>query len=238
MKHPSDGDRRLRALAKTWRLSEEQARALAVLLDRLADEHAPTTVRDPARGVDVHLADSLVALDLPAVRESRVIADLGAGAGVPGLVLATALPAARVVLVESVGRKGDFIEDVAERMGLTNVEVVRKRAEEWHEGRDRCDFVTARALAALPVLVEYAAPLLREGGALVAGKGEVAPAERADGEAAAATTGLGLGEIRAVTPFAGSANRTLHVYSKVMETPPRFPRRAGMAVKRPLSANS
>ena len=238
MKHPSDAERRLRALAKRWRLDEAQERALAVLLARLADEHAPTTVRDPARGVDIHLADSLVALDVPAVRDAGVLADLGAGAGVPGLVLAVALPGAKVVLVESVGRKGDFIEDAAGQMGLANVEVVRLRAEEWADGRGRCDVVTARALAALPVLVEYAAPLLREGGALVAWKGEVEPAEQADGEAAAAATGLVPTEIRTVTPFAGSERRTLHVYSKVMETPARFPRRAGRAVKRPLSANS
>ena len=238
MKHPSDADRRLRALAKARRLSEGQERALAVLLERLADEHAPTTVREPARGVDVHLADSLVALDVPAVRAAEVIADLGAGAGVPGLVLATALPETHVVLVESVGRKGDFIEHAAERMGVSNVEVVRARAEEWREGLGRCDVVTARALAALPVLVEYAAPLLRGGGALIAWKGEVEPRERADGEAAAGATGLEAVEIRAVAPFAGSEHRTLHVYSKVMETPARFPRRAGMAVKRPLSANS
>lgn len=228
----------MRVLARSWSLETDAVDRLSVLLERLADEHAPTTVRDPARGVDVHLADSLVALDLPELRGAGTIADLGAGAGIPGLVLAAALPAARVTLVESVGRKGDFIADTAERMGLANVEVARARAEDWVEGTGRCDVVTARALAALPVLVEYAAPLLREGGVLVAWKGAVADGERADGAAAAAATGLEHRETRAVTPFTGSEHRTLDVYRKVMETPSRFPRRAGMAVKRPLSADS
>jgi len=229
--------RRLRALTQSYGLPAGAEAALATLLDRLWDEHAPTTVRDPADAVDVHVADALTALEVEPVRAARRLADLGAGAGIPGLVLAAALPGCRVALVESVGRKGDFIADTADRMGLGNVEVVRARAEEWTAAAG-CDVVTARALAALPVLVEYAAPLLRRGGVLVAWKGDVEAAERADGEAAAAATGLAAAGIHRVRPFPESANRTLHVYAKVMETPARFPRRAGMAAKRPLGARS
>ncbi len=230
--------RRLAELRAAYGLDDTALAALQGLLDALAGEHAPTTVRDPAQGVDVHVADSLVALELEAFAGARVIADLGAGAGVPGLVLAAARPAARVVLVESVARKGDFIEAAAERMGVANAEVVRVRAEEWLEGREACDVVTARALASLPVLVEYAAPLLRVGGTLVAWKGAVTADEATDGAAAAAMTGLREEEIRPVEPFRGSSHRTLYVYSKVTETPARFPRRAGIAAKRPLSAKT
>ena len=144
---------------------------LEALLDGLADPAAPTTVHARERAVDVHLADSLVALELDPVREARAIADLGAGAGLPGLALAVALPRARVTLVESVRRKASFIADLSDRAGIANAEVVAARAEDWHDGLGANDLVTARALADLPVVLEYAAPLLREGGTAVLWRG-------------------------------------------------------------------
>lgn len=238
MKRTARVDRRLEDLAEVYAIEPRGTAALRVLLNCLSSDHAPTSVRDPALGVDVHVADSLAALGLPLFEGAPAIADLGAGAGVPGLVLAAARPRSRVALVESVGRKANFIEETAERMRLANVEVVRARAEEWRAGLSACDVVTARALAPLPVLVEYAAPLLRLGGSLVAWKGAVTAEEATDGQAAAAAMGLERTSVRPVRPFGGSEKRTLHVYLKVMETPARFPRRAGMAVKRPLSATS
>ena len=211
---------------------------LTALLAALAHEAAPTTVHAPGEAVDVHVADSLTALDVAAVRAAGRIADLGSGAGVPGLVLAAALPDAEVVLVESMARKGAFIEAAAERMGVENAQVVVTRAEEWDEGADSCDVVTARALAPLPVLCEYAAPLLRTGGTLIAWKGQVGRREAEDGAGAAAVLGLEVGEVLRTTPFPGSRGHTLHLYSKVAETPPGYPRRPGMAAKRPLGADS
>ena len=100
------------------------------------------------------------------------------------------------------------------------------------------DVVTARALGSLPVLCEYAAPLLREGGVLVAWKGAVDDAEEADGLAAAAILGLERDAVLAVAPYPGSERRTLHVFRKVTPTPDRYPRRPGMAAKRPLTIRS
>ena len=195
-------------------------------------------MHDPAQGVDVHIADSLAGLEVPEFAPPALIADLGAGAGLPGLVLAAVLPAARVVLVESAGRKCDFLRDAAAAMGLANAEVVCERAEAWSDGLGRCDVVSARALAALPVLCEYAAPLLRDGGVLVAWKGAVEDPEAADAAAAARHLGLTADPVRAVVPFPGSERRTLHVLRKTAPTPPEFPRRPGMATKRPLSAKN
>ena len=118
--------------------------------------------------------------------------------------------------------------------GLENVDVVHARAEEWADGIGGQDVVCARALAALPVLCEYAAPLLADGGVLVAWKGAVPPDEASAGERAAALLGLEPVEVRAVDPYPAAQRRTLHVYRKVAPTPERFPRRPGMAVKRPL----
>jgi 16S rRNA (guanine527-N7)-methyltransferase len=227
--------RRLRELASARRLPEGAEPRLGRLLALLAeDDAAPTTVREPARAVDAHVADSLSALELEEVRRARRIADLGAGAGFPGLALAVALPASHVSLVESVGKKCAFMERAIEAAGIANAEVVCARAEEWPEGIGAHDLVAARALAPLAVIVEYAAPLLAMGGVLVAWKGARDETEEADGAAAAEELGLSAGAIRAAAPFPTANRRHLHLYSKVMETPDRFPRRPGIARKRPL----
>jgi 16S rRNA (guanine527-N7)-methyltransferase len=204
---------------------------LDALLDGLADPLAPTTVHDRARAIDVHVADSLVALEVPAVREAGSIADLGAGAGFPGLALAVAKPGARVVLVESAGKKAAFIGGLVRAAGIDNAEPLHRRAEEV-EGE--YELVTARALAALPVVLEYAAPLLASGGTALAWQGKRDPDEERRAHGAAAELGLAVQDVRSVRPFPGAEHRHLHAYVKVAPTPPRFPRRAGMARKRPL----
>ncbi len=98
----------------------------------------------------------------------------------------------------------------------------------------RNDAVVARALAAQPVVLEYAAPLLRLGGTLVDWRGAREPEEERAALAAAAELGLRRAEVLQVEPFAGARNHHLHLYLKVRDTPERFPRRAGMARKRPL----
>jgi 16S rRNA (guanine527-N7)-methyltransferase len=212
---------------------------LGLLLELVAAERSSiTAVRDPAQGVDVHVADSLVALELPEVRDARQIADLGSGAGFPGLVLAIALPDAHVALVESVGRKVAFLRGAIERLELANAEAIQARAEAWPEGVGTQDLVTARALAPLAVLVEYAAPLLSIGGSLVAWKGARDDAEEADGRAAAAALGMEESQARPVAPFRAARNRHLYLSSKVRATPPGYPRRPGMARKRPIQASS
>ena len=231
--------RRIEALAARYALAPGTGGALERLLELLAcDPTAPTAVRDPASAVDTHIADALVALELDEVRPARRVADLGAGAGFPGLVLAAALPQAAVALVEANGRKCRFLARAAETMGLANVEVVDARAESWPEGVASRDLVTARAVAPLAVLVEYAAPLLETGGALVAWKGRRDEAEERDGAAAAAATGLEGRDVRPVQPWNGAEHLHLHVYVKVASTPNRFPRRPGMASKRPLRASA
>jgi 16S rRNA (guanine527-N7)-methyltransferase len=226
---------RLAELAARYDLPATAVPVLTSLLDVVAsDPTAPTTVSEPAAAVDVHVADSLAGLEVAELRAAERIADLGAGAGFPGLVLAAALPRARVALVESVGRKCAFLGRAAEAAGLANVDVVAARAEEWRDGLVACDAVTARAVAPLGVLAEYAAPLLRPGGVLVAYKGARDAEEEAGGARAAGALGLEPRPVQPVRPFPKADHRHLYVYSKVRETPARFPRRAGMARKRPL----
>jgi 16S rRNA (guanine527-N7)-methyltransferase len=225
------------ALACRYGLDQAAERRLAMLLQALTnDPLAPTSIRDPVRILEDHLADSLVALEILDVRRASQIADVGAGAGLPGLPLAIALPTARTHLVESNSRKCRFIAKVAEACALSNAIVVHARAEQWADGLGRFDLVTARALAPLPVVAEYAAPLLRVGGMLVAWRGRRDAADEAAGRAAARELGLEMGEIVRVEPYPGAVNRHLQPMVKVAETPSRFPRRPGMARKRPLGA--
>src|ERR1700738_1037973 len=115
---------RLEDLVTTYHLGPSTHAKLAALLDALVrSPHAPCAVRDPAKAVDVHVADSLVALALDVVRDARRIADLGSGAGFPGLVLAAALPTASVHLVESARRKTAVIEELATAAGIENIGV-------------------------------------------------------------------------------------------------------------------
>lgn len=206
--------------------------ALARLL--VADPEAPTTIRQPAKVIDDHIADSLVALELGRVRGARAIADLGAGAGVPGLPLAIALPAATVELVESSGRKCAFIERAIAESRTGNARAVNARVEAWSEGLGRLDLVTARALAPLDVVLEYAAPLLAIGGAVVVWRGRRDALAEAAASEVAAKLGLEVEGMRRMRPYAGAHDRNLYLASKVMETPSGFPRRPGMASKRPL----
>jgi 16S rRNA (guanine527-N7)-methyltransferase len=227
--------KRLEAVAARHALDDRARARLAAILDLLAgDPHAPSAVTDPARAAVVHVADSLAALALEEVRAARVLADVGSGAGFPGLALACALPEARVALVESARRKCDFLERAVRAAELERVELVCARVEEWDAGRGACDVVCARAVAPLPVLAEYAAPLLREGGSLVAWKGRRDQAEEDAGERAAAELGLRRGAVHAVGDEPGLEHHHLHLYSKVSPTPERYPRRPGMARKRPL----
>jgi 16S rRNA (guanine527-N7)-methyltransferase len=228
-------ERGLDELARRYALPASASAALRALLELLvADPTAPTALRDPQNVLQDHLADALVGLDLGSVRSAKTVADLGSGAGVPGLPLAIAKPSSAFALIESNRRKCDFIARAAATCGLRNVEVINERVEAWRDGMERFELVTARALAPLAVVAEYAAPLLSQGGSLVAWRGMRDPAIESAAKTAARALGLAVVDVKAVQPYAGARWRHLHVFVKEKPTPPSFPRRPGMARKRPL----
>jgi 16S rRNA (guanine527-N7)-methyltransferase len=212
----------------------ERLQTLTALLAE--DPAAATAVREPDEIVRDHLADALVALELEPVDVAASLADIGSGAGIPGLPLAIARPAAVVSLVEANRRKCAFLERAVALCHLANVSVVNDRAETWRSGLDRFEVVTARALAPLAVVVEYAAPLLIVGGHLVAWRGKRDPEAEAAAAAAAerlAMTSLDPFEVR---PYRDARWRHLHMFEKRGPTPQGFPRRPGIARKRPLGS--
>jgi 16S rRNA (guanine527-N7)-methyltransferase len=212
---------------------------LQALLELLrSDPRAPIADSTRPRAAEVHIADSLSGLGFEELRRAGTIADLGSGAGLPGLVLAAELPSARVTLIESVSRKAEFLRRAIERMELGNAAVVAARAEAWSagEGREACDVVTARAVGSLATLAELASPLLREGGSLLAWKGRRNSEEERQLDRAAPRLAIEPVGARGVKPYPGSRGRHIHLLRKNGPTPNELPRRDGLAAKRPFGS--
>jgi 16S rRNA (guanine527-N7)-methyltransferase len=209
---------------------------LELLLRLLQDPRAPISRQTAARARDVHIADSLSGLEVEELHRAGRIADLGSGAGLPGLVLATQLPDARVDLIESTTRKCEFIREAVQQLALANAAVVCERSESWAagDGREAYDAVAVRAVGSLATLAELASPLLRESGVLVAWKGRRDPAEERNAERAAEKLAIEPIRVVAAQPYAGSRDRHIHLLRKNGPTPERLPRRNGLAAKRPF----
>ncbi len=217
-------------------LSEAQRATITRVLELLEEERASvSSVTQPQRAWRVHVADSLTGLEVEELKAARRIADIGSGAGFPGLVLAVALPSSQLDLIESVGRKCDFIQRAIAAAGIANATVVNARSEEIAAGdrREAFDAVTARAVGRLSTLAELASPLLRDDGVLVAWKGRRDADEEEQLERAAEQLAMQPEQILDVGDRAGSQHRHLHVVRKLGPTPDNLPRRAGMAKKRP-----
>lgn len=219
----------------TAQLDPSAREALRRVLELLAEERASVSSVVDERAWKVHVADSLTGLQVPELRTASRIADVGAGAGFPGLALAAARPDARVDLIESVGRKCAFMTRAVEAGGLTNATVLHTRSEDWASanGRDSYDAVTARAVGRLSTLAELASPLLKPNGVLVAWKGKRDQEEEQQLERAAESLAMRPEQILDVGAEAGSRHRHLHLIRKTDPTPANLPRRPGIAKKRP-----
>jgi 16S rRNA (guanine527-N7)-methyltransferase len=187
-----------------------------------------------------HFLDSLTCMGVlpPAARAAPyAIVDVGAGAGFPGVPLKIVLSHARLTLIESVGKKAAFLRHVAQVLGLEQVEVLTLRAEEagrQSPHRAGYDLAVARAVAALPVLVEYMLPLVQVGGLVVAMKGRDVQEEVAAAQRAIHALGGQLAVVHPVTLPGLDGPRHLVVVAKVRRTPPQFPRQTGIPGKHPL----
>lgn len=208
---------------------------LETVLALLAEERASVSSVVDERAWRVHVVDSLTGLEIPDLSAAARIADVGAGAGFPGLALAVALPAARVDLIESVGRKCEFMRQAIAAAEIPNATVLNTRSEDLAstEGREAYDAVTARAVGRLSTLAELASPLLKPNGVLVAWKGKRDEDEERQLANAAESLAMRPEQILDVGNRAGSEHRHLHVIRKTGSTPSNLPRNPGIAKKRP-----
>jgi 16S rRNA (guanine527-N7)-methyltransferase len=222
------------------RLTSRQLAALSIYEQELLEWNQKfnlTAIRDTEGIRTKHFLDSISCALAWKDRPPRSLADVGTGAGFPGLVLKILYPGMALTLVESVGKKASFCQHMAEKLALEEVTVLTVRAEEAGQmplHREHYDWAVARAVANMPVLAELLLPLVRVGGAMLAQKGEGAPAETQSAERAFKLLG---GSLRQLIPIALPGvveERTLVVVDKVAATPPGYPRRAGLPAKKPL----
>jgi 16S rRNA (guanine527-N7)-methyltransferase len=198
-----------------------------------------TSLQEPKHIALGHFADSLAPMILDQVFEMKNAAaiDIGTGAGFPGLPLKIINPLWKMTLVESIGKKCDFLRSVVGAMELNRVEVVTKRSEELgldKDYREKFDFAFARALSNLSTLIEYGLPFLKLGGLLIAHRGRTAADEVTRVNVALEELGGEVTEVRHYDVAELGGSRSLVVVKKVKPTSKHYPRRIGVASKRPL----
>lgn len=221
-------------------LGAGQLAALSTLERELLDWNDKfnlTALRDTDSIRTKHFLDSLSCSIAWGDKPPRRLVDVGTGAGFPGLPLKILYPAMRLTLIESVGKKAMFCEHIVRLLHMEQVEVINARAEDvgcMPQHREQYDWAVARAVADMRVLAEYLVPLVRVGGAALAMKGESGPAEAQSAEKAFAVLGGRLQQLIPVDLPGVADDRYLILIRKSAATPPKYPRKAGLAMKHPL----
>jgi 16S rRNA (guanine527-N7)-methyltransferase len=196
-----------------------------------------TAITNEEEIVVKHFLDSLALLGKVDIPPGARVVDIGSGAGFPGLVLKIARPDILLTLLESSNKKATFLRHASEALALDGVEVAAERAEDFaknKKNRQSFDFALSRAVADVAVLAEYGLPLIKLGGKLVCYKARGAEDEARGAEKALILLGGCVEELaKVVVPFL-QAERYLVVIRKTAETPPEYPRKAGLPAKRPL----
>ena len=193
-----------------------------------------TAITEPKDVAALHLLDSLELVKLAELETGKLV-DVGCGAGFPGVPVAIAGAGLEVTLLDSLGKRVDFLEETCEKLGLENVKCVHARAEEFAgEHRESFDFATSRAVAALPVLCELCLPLVKVGGKMLAMKSANSEEEINLSKWAAGVLG---GKIRWVKDYTIPGTDVIHrivCIEKVAATPKKYPRRFALIKKQPL----
>lgn len=221
-------------------LSEEQQAQFTVYEALLMEWNAKinlTAIRE-VQGIRIrHFLDSLSCAFALGDMNGKSLIDIGTGAGFPGIPLHILYPDMRLTLVDSVGKKVDFCELAAHTLHLKGVNCLKARAEELglsRQYREKFDAATARAVARLPVLSEYLLPLVKRGGLMLAQKGESAPEELKNAEHAIQILGGGTLRLDEIRLPETEDRHYLIVILKNSPTPPGYPRRTGLPLKKPI----
>lgn len=190
-----------------------------------------TAITQKEEVLEKHFLDCL--LLVPALRNVTSLADVGSGAGFPAIPLAIALPELKITMIEPIGKRTLFLNEVVKQLGLTNAKVVNQRSEEYVNQGHRFDVVTARAVAALPILLELCTPLAKVNGQVIAMKGSSGLEELEAAKHAMEVLKLTVENIRKESlPTAGL--RYNLILRKNGETPKGYPRNFAQIKKKPL----
>lgn len=193
-----------------------------------------TAITDEADFARLHLLDSAVLLNVAEIKGKRVI-DVGTGAGFPGVPLRILRSDFDLTLLDSTGKRIDFLRETCLALGLTGVDCVHARAEEIAaERRESCDIATSRAVASLPVLCELCLPLVRVGGQFLAMKSAQSDDELDGAKRAIETLGARLNRVVDYTIPTSDVTHRVIVIDKVRPTPKQYPRAFGQIKKKPL----
>jgi 16S rRNA (guanine527-N7)-methyltransferase len=218
----------------SWQM-DQFARYQSLLL--LWNERFNLTAAHTAQEIQTrHFVDSLTCASVTGDLNGRSLIDVGSGAGFPGLPLKILFPELSLALLESVGKKGEFLKEVVSDLQLQNVAIIAERAEVLGHNeayREHYDWAVARAVARLPTLLEYLLPFCRIGGQALAQKGERVGEEIEEAQNAILVLGGKLVESRTIESPGGSKSN-LVVVQKINPTPAKYPRRVGIPRKRPL----
>lgn len=221
-------------------LTPKQQRAFSLMAAELLawNERANlTAITEPGQIEVRHFLDSLSVVRAVKFKPEQRVIDVGTGAGFPGLPLRVLFPQIALTCLEATGKKVEYIQHVARKLDMPDVRVVHARAEEAGQDpahREAYDVALARAVARLPVLVEYLLPLLKVGGRMVALKGETAAQEVSDSHAALRLLG---GEMRRLIPVELPEVAETHylvLIEKIAASPAQYPRRPGIPSRKPL----
>lgn len=194
-----------------------------------------TTIIDPMEVAEKHFLDSLlIAENIKELSGFKMI-DIGSGAGFPGLPIKIYRPDIKMVLLETVGKKANFINQVVANLHLPEAQAVHARAEDLaRKQREQYDVAISRAVAEMRVLVEYALPFVKIGGFFIAYKGSVIDEELKQAQKAIQLLGGAVAEIKKIKLPISNDPRTLISIRKIKATPDKYPRRAGLPKKKPL----
>ncbi|WP_195940989.1 16S rRNA (guanine(527)-N(7))-methyltransferase RsmG [Romboutsia sp. 1001713B170131_170501_G6] len=184
-----------------------------------------------------HFLDSVSAVVNGYIKDGMSIIDVGTGAGFPGLPLKICLENTNVTLLDSLNKRINFLKEVSNTLGLTNMEFIHGRAEDFGKSeqyREQYDIATARAVAGLPILMEFCVPFVKVGGYFVCLKGPNANLELEESKAAMDVLGLEFIEKIDVELPETDLDHNILVFKKVRNTPEKYPRKAGKPAKSPI----
>jgi len=221
-------------------LTDEMLQQLASYSQYLSDWNQKinlTTITEPQAVVVKHFLDSLSVFGISELPQQATVLDMGTGGGLPGMALKIACPEWDVTMMDATAKKIRFLNDAIQHVGLTGIAAIQMRAEDAGQDfshRERYDIVVARALARMPVLMEYLLPLCKVGGHVVAMKGGTAPIETIDAKKAIKVLGGKLNRIDKISLPTIDQQHYLVIVDKVKATPSEYPRRAGTPTRNPI----